>query len=207
VVFHPLIRKYRFAKVIQSLPDTSIDIPNGPKLFGKFVARAIQDKILDSRWLSEHLPKLLPSEENGFSDVASKFLPEFFLTLRENCGLSQTRQVLRKTNINVRDYLPQEKRSDEQFDKWLKEKGLEWLFPSTTYEKELEEIILKGTKPEEIETWIKVHYYIHNVLSNKSVYVLFININNRYIYMYAYVYECGLCVIFLCCNSSFKQTD
>jgi len=146
-----------FLLVLRALPDLSIDIPNAPKFFGKLVARAVQDRVLDKAWLSEHLPKLKPNEENAFTDVALKLLSELFLSLLENCDVSWTQQFIREVNINIRDYMPKGRDSDEQVDEWIKSVGLDRLFFSSTSAKKLDEIILKGSEPDTIRTWIKEH--------------------------------------------------
>jgi hypothetical protein len=150
---------FRFLAVLQTLPDIAVDIPNGPKLFGKFIARAIYNELISTAWLREHLPKLKPNEENNFTDVAIKLLPELFLSLLENYDISRTQQIIQEANINIRDYIPKGKESDEQVDEWLKSTKLDNLFFLYALTKNLEEVIFKGTEPEQISTWIKVSVF------------------------------------------------
>lgn len=135
------------------------------------MARAIYNELLSTAWLRQHLPKLKPNEENNFTDVAIKLLPEFFLSLLENSDISRTQQVIQEANINIRDYIPKGKESDEQIDEWLKSTKLDKLFFLYASTKNLEEIILKGTEPEQIGTWIKVSFlsFLNIEMPKKSI--------------------------------------
>eukprot|EP00005_Dracoamoeba_jomungandri_P008309 CAMPEP_0174277654 /NCGR_PEP_ID=MMETSP0439-20130205/61048_1 /TAXON_ID=0 /ORGANISM="Stereomyxa ramosa, Strain Chinc5" /LENGTH=1266 /DNA_ID=CAMNT_0015369991 /DNA_START=312 /DNA_END=4112 /DNA_ORIENTATION=+ len=138
-----------FYKFLLELDEISVDSPLAPKHYGELFANGTLEKYLSfGVEFQSHMQKVV---ETG---VGETVLASIFDSLLDEMGLTEMREFLADSNVDIMMFFTSEHRNKEFLVQWLKAipKGI-WVIPKYACETEIMEKLRSGETADEISSW------------------------------------------------------
>eukprot|EP01118_Nematostelium_gracile_P012700 TRINITY_DN4678_c0_g1_i2.p1 TRINITY_DN4678_c0_g1~~TRINITY_DN4678_c0_g1_i2.p1 ORF type:complete len:316 (+),score=65.92 TRINITY_DN4678_c0_g1_i2:624-1571(+) len=139
------------SKVLLGIEDLILDLPDAVEYLGTFIGNAAADGYLSFNQLVPLLAEYATNESFSILDV----LVEAFNSAVEKLGVPPTRDLLRKSKLELVRLMPADRQTKSGVAKFLREHDLSELFPQVTYGTELEELVHDRKSNEDILRWAK----------------------------------------------------